>query len=347
MPLDAVTAFHTKVCSMLTILRKNKDAMMPPTLFRLSPRKMVRQRVLTYLRAAKNVPVTAIAHVLETIDHAETELEYLNAAPLPVRHMLAPYYLSRLRTAGIGVRRESETRVRLVFADVNDACLLSAVNAYMNREYDRIRHTGERRTQTTLALESNDAAELCTIFLSAPHVLGAEIAETPLSAVPRAFAAVFMHVRSLRLTSCALTSAQGLETLTSLEHLSLADNALTSIDDALAPLTALESLSLASNRLVTIAQSTILHWRSLRSLNMARNALRDVPDVQLAALPHLHRLDARENALERFPRALQHSASLSFVSLEHNRPPFDRNECAPLLQRSNGVLVARRLQFFL
>lgn len=125
------------------------------------------------------------------------------------------------------------------------------------------------------------------------------------------------------------------------------DDAAASMTTALARLERLERLSLEHCALASLDAHVVdTCSRRLRSLNVARNELRALPDVALARLPALERLDARENRLECFPSALGTSPSLVFLSLQANRPRFDVNEFAAR-ERADGVLVtARRLHCF-
>jgi hypothetical protein len=308
-----------------------------------------------HYRKKRHVPTTVLAYVLEATRDVDAERSFLRALDTDTRTLLAPYYLERLRREGIRIERASERTVRLYFADVDSTCpsIADAINRHLEREYERMnRHILEfasprqRHEPVSFVMSLADAADICSVLVSAPFVRGVDCSDAILVDIPRALVSLYCNIEHARFTSCKLKRVtHDIGKLSALCTLYLDSNAITTLPLEMSALSSLELLSLSSNRLDELPPTLVAGWRALRILNIGSNNLRELPAEELAALPSLRKLDARDNCLENFPRALQRSTSLEFVSLMNNVPHFERNEFAAI--DANGILKSGRLQCFL
>ncbi|XP_041075747.1 transforming growth factor beta activator LRRC32-like [Polyodon spathula] len=127
------------------------------------------------------------------------------------------------------------------------------------------------------------------------------------------------------------TSALYLKNMSSLEHLGLAGNKLTTLSSKLFHQSPnLESISLADNIIVEINKGTFESLKRLRVLNLAFNSLRCISDFQLK---HLLTLNLSRNSIEFFVTSENEDMyQLETLDLSYNRLLY-----FPLLPKNNAL----------
>ena len=123
----------------------------------------------------------------------------------------------------------------------------------------------------------------------------------------------FPYLTSLDLSHNALSSLQPISCLPHLSHLSLADCELSSFSLS-SPLSSLLSLSLSHNALSALSCLALTPF--LTALDISHNSF---SSLSLSSLSHLQRLQASHNELLQLTADSLPSASLSVLSLAHNR----------------------------
>jgi len=337
MPGNAPLTFHRRVCKHLVVISANGRATTPRSLLARSPPRLLKEVV--YDELVPSLPVNCIAHVLEQLDSLEIERRFVSKpAHASIVQLLMPYYVTRLRKHALDVVRTS-----IVFRDTRIS-VQSVADAYIAYEHERTnRRASPQRRLSVPVLHTMDVLD---VLYTAPSISGLDFSYITSPSLP--VLSLFTNLVALRACTCSLVElSPSLGDLRALTTLALDDNQLSALPLRLGELHSLETFSASGNALVALPALIVAGWPRLRTLAIARNRLVLLPAVQLAALPVLESIDASENELVEFPRALGSSRSLSFVSLQCNRPvPFDTNEFGPEPSRGS-ILIARRLRCFL
>lgn len=343
------STYHSSVCDALARVRANSNAVDSIGLLsiRRSPKRTVdtvNTILTTYLRR-DTLPVNVVAHTLASIGDYETERRILDSLDEQMIEWLFPYYIDRLRQAGCIVHTEGH----LLFADEPALRVHDPFLAFIQYECERAnRYTDYTYTRPPLSIARiRRTQDICILLYPSRRIGGIDFSGMHMSTgtLPLALTQLFVYVPELRAKSCAITTLNAnLGTLVHLRCLILDDNEITTIPPELGALVALETLSIADNKLTSIPVECVRGWRALRSLSFARNDLKSLPAIEIGELPELVRLDVSQNKLTDFPRALQKSSSLTFVSLMANRPQFDVNEFSSADVFRGSVLIASRLR---
>lgn len=363
MPLDGlamdarVRTFHESVCKHLRTLARDRTATLP-TPFRRTPRPLVDVVFERLVAVRTTLPVDVLAFVIGALNDERGEARLLSVLEPTTLELLYPYYVERLRAAGLVLERVFDgppVVLRLGFADDATMSVAAAIDAHDAHELAlSLRHApGYRRVPVAPpTLQAPTTRDLASVLVSTRTVVGMSFSDTLLVShqLPRALTRLFTCITELRAARCGLVSLPlDLGALVHLRVLVVDENTIASVPSSAARLRSLECFSASKNALTELPAACVSGWRELRSLGVARNELTALPAAELAALPALRRIDAAENRLRDFPRALQTSTSLTFVSLMYNRPRFDVNEFSRAdVERPDGaggaVLVVARLR---
>ena len=327
---------------------------------RKSPMRSTRSILETLVTSRDSLPPNVIVHTLFSLHSHELELAYIEqrlGKDVEAAALLRPYFIERLRTAGIEVVYDERVSpfIRLAFVDEAATTLHNVIDAFDDLQYERstrhvyfqqerVRHTSSRRRGPA------SLVDLCDFYYAGAGVTGVSFNNlAALALLPRALSTtVFPNLDELHAASCALTMYPvGACYFESLRVLRLEDNRLVALPQEASHLVSLEHVSLARNVLAELPASIVASWRQLLTLNVFGNELRALPTAELAALPRLKRLNAGGNALEDFPRALQTSATLGLVSLIQNRPRFETSEFTRADSQRGTILVISRPRCFI
>ncbi|OQV17277.1 hypothetical protein BV898_08675 [Hypsibius exemplaris] len=141
--------------------------------------------------------------------------------------------------------------------------------------------------------------------------------------LPAATSRQLAHLVSLDLTGNdinALTDLS-LSPFRELTVLTLAENKLQTVSagDGLQYLTVLQSLNLADNQIRTIQSNAFRSQTMLRVLDLRNNQLRQLPNDFFDTIKRVERLDLRGNQLLLLPRGLLRMINLRFLYLDNNK----------------------------
>ena len=352
--------FHKTACDAVARIRINPRAthhrvrrIGSPRYYSSDVLQHVRDTLVSYASSpASSVPIDTVAGALLSLHSAEAEAEVLSALGDAggVEKLLRPFFIERLRAAGMDVHRNSKfLEVTLYVVDDGEHAILvdDAITRYESRMFESRRRTMTTTVESTpvsntfRCANSIDLAR--TYWLARNQVVGLDVSYTPIGEDMPVATRAFVNLKFLFAQSCNLIRFTGVLVLRNLRTLNLSDNCIDQVPQQLAascPL--LEKIVLARNHIETLPATSILGLQSLHTLRLSSNGLVHLPVEALDALPRLANLDCACNRLAFFPLALGSSRTLERVDLTANDPKFDADECARLRDALVRVSIVLR-----
>jgi hypothetical protein len=357
--------FHKSVCEAVARIRVNPRARHRARVgssryYSTDVLQHVTTTLISYASSpASSVPIDTVAGALLSLksDAAEKEVLSTLGDSGGVEKLLRPFFIERLRAAGMDVHRNDDESVRccclevtLHIVDSEHAILADdAITRYEDRLFQSRRRTMshvilEARAPPSIVFQCRTATDLAHAYWRARNgVTGLDMSYTPIgNDVPVAMRA-FENLKFFFAQMCNLRCFDGMLPIRNLRTLNLSDNHIEQVPSTLAaacPL--LEQIVLSRNRIERLLASSIVGLQSLHTLRLSSNGLVYLPVEALAALPRLANLDCGCNRLKSFPLALGSSRTLERVDLASNDPKFEVDECSILREALVRVAVVLR-----